>query len=186
MSIMNGRTHLAAWVSVETKQRFSAMAQQLGLTESALLKRMVDLTLQGTRVADTAFPTPPEKVARDARLYVRLRPDDRMLLRERATARGMPAATYVSMLVRAHLHAIAPLPDRELAELERAVTGLGAVGRNLNHIARVALQTASAGGVSVTDLMSLLRACEALRAHVKGLITANNRAWETGSAEASR
>jgi hypothetical protein len=68
MSIMNGRTHLAAWVSVETKQRFSAMAQQLGLTESALLKRMVDITLQGARVADTAFPTPPEKVARGAPL----------------------------------------------------------------------------------------------------------------------
>jgi hypothetical protein len=71
---MNGRTRLAAWVSVETKQRFGAMARQLGLTESALLKRMVDLTLQGTRVAETPFPTPPEKVARDARLYVRLRP----------------------------------------------------------------------------------------------------------------
>jgi Mobilization protein NikA len=183
---MNGRTHLAAWVSVETKQRFGALAQQLGLTESALLKRMVDLTLQGTRVADTPFPTPPEKVARDARLYVRLRPEDHLLLRERATARGMPAATYVSMLLRAHLHAIAPLPDRELAELERAVGALGAIGRNINHIARAALQGGAAGAVSVTDLMSLLRACEALRAHVKRLITANNRAWETGNAEARR
>jgi hypothetical protein len=89
------------------------------------------------------------------------------------------------MLVRAHLHAVAPLPDRELAELERAVAALGAIGRNLNHIARVALRTGTAGGASVTNLVSLLRACEALRDHVKGLITANNRAWETGSAEAS-
>jgi hypothetical protein len=54
---MYGRTHLAAWVSVETKQRFGAMARQLGLTESALLKPMVDLTLQGTRVVETPFPT---------------------------------------------------------------------------------------------------------------------------------
>ena len=183
---MNGRTHLAAWVSVETKQRFGAMAQQLGLTESALLKRMVDLTLQGTRVAETPFPPPPEKVARDARLYVRLRPGDHLLLRERATARGMPAATYVSMLVRAHLRAIAPLPDREVAELERAVGALGVIGRNLNHIARAAVQGGSTTGASVADLMSLLRACEALRGHVKALITANNRAWESDNAETSR
>jgi DNA-binding Lrp family transcriptional regulator len=183
---MNGRTHLAAWVSVETKRRFGAMAQRLGLTESALLKRMVELTLRGTRLADTAIPTPPAKVARDARLYVRLRPGDHLLLRERATARGMPAATYVSVLVRSHLRAIAPLADRELAELERAVGALGAIGRNLNHIARAALQGRSTSGASVDDLMSILRACEALRSHVKGLITANNRAWESDNAQPSR
>lgn len=161
------------------------MAQELGLTESALLKRMVELTLQGTRVADVSIEK-PAKVARDARLYVRLRPGDHVLLRERATGRGMPAATYVSMLVRAHLRAIAPLPDREVAELERAVGALGSIGRNLNHIARAGLQGGSTSGASVADLMSLLRACEALRGHVKALITANNRSWESDNAEASR
>jgi predicted DNA binding CopG/RHH family protein len=49
---------------------------------------------------------------RGARLTIRLVPEDRLLLCERAAARGMPAATYVSSLVRAHLRTLAPCPRR--------------------------------------------------------------------------
>jgi hypothetical protein len=185
-SIMNGSTHLSTWVSIETKQRFGAMALQLGLSESALLKRMVDLAIQSTHVADTAPLTSEQKVSRESRLYVRLRPEDHLLLRERATGRGMAAATYTSMLLRAHLRALAPLPHQELAELQRAVSALGQLGRNINQIARVAVQTGNASGPSVADLRAILRACEALRDHVKGLIRANVASWETGNAEANR
>ena len=59
--------------------------------------------------------------ARDSRLYVRLRHEDRLLLRERAAARGMAAATYVSVLVRSHLRNLAPLPKEELLALKRSV-----------------------------------------------------------------
>ena len=52
-----------------------------------------------------------EKVSRDARLSVRLAPEDRILLSGRATARGMPSATYVSVLVRSHLRNLAPAPQ---------------------------------------------------------------------------
>ena len=52
---------------------------------------MVDLTLQGTRVTDTEFPTPPEKVGRDARFYVRLRPGDQLLSRMRGAEAGVRA-----------------------------------------------------------------------------------------------
>jgi len=45
------------------------------------------------------------------------------------------------MLVRSHLRNVPPLPDRELTELRNAVGALGAVGRNLNQIVRVAHQT---------------------------------------------
>jgi hypothetical protein len=183
---MNGSTHLSTWVSIETKQRFGGMAQQLGLSESALLKRMVDLAIQSTHVADTAPLASEQKVSRESRLYVRLRPEDHLLLRERATGRGMAAATYTSMLLRAHLRALAPLPHQELAELQRAVSALGQLGRNINQIARVAVQAGNASGPSVADLRAILRACEALRDHVKGLIRANVASWETGNAEANR
>jgi len=43
------------------------------------------------------------------------------------------AATYVSVLVRAHLRQLAPLPDRELSALRSTVNELAALGRNLKH-----------------------------------------------------
>jgi Bacterial mobilisation protein (MobC) len=184
---MKGSTHLSTWVSTETKQRFGAFAAHLGLSESALLKRLVELNLQGTRVVEMSTTGPaPETPSRDSRVYLRLRPEDHLLLSERATGRGMAAATYASFLLRAHLRAVTPIPDRELAELKRSVAALGMIGRNLNQIARVANQTERVNGPSVGDLRQLLRACEVLRDHVKGLIRANTDSWETGYAEAHR
>lgn len=51
----------------------------------------------------------------------------------------MPTATYSSFPMRSHLRALAPLPDRELTALTMAIAELGAIGRNLNRVARVAL-----------------------------------------------
>jgi len=163
------------------------IAQEHQLTESALLKRLVETALLQTAGMTTlAVSKSVEPVMRGARLYVRLRPEDHVLLRERATGRAMAAATYASFLLRAHLRAVAPLPDRELAELKRSVAELGAIGRNLNQIARVANQTGRMNGPTGQDLRALLRACEALRDHVKGLIRANSASWATGYAQACR
>lgn len=107
-----------------------------------------------------------------------------MLLRERATSREMAAATYASIVLRAHLRRTAPVPDRELLALKRSVAELGAIGRNLNQIARIASQSGRLAGPSTQDLQALLRACAALRDHVKELIKANIASWETGHAEA--
>src|SRR6202035_225076 len=174
-------------VTPQTKIRLRVLAQERQLTESALLKRLVETALLHTAgMATLAMSQPVEPVSRGARLYVRLRPEDHVLLRERAAGRAMAAATYASFLLRAHLRAVAPIPERELAELKRAVAELGAIGRNLNQIARVAHQTGRANGPTGQDLRALLRACEALRDHVKGLIRANGASWESGYDEACR
>jgi hypothetical protein len=175
-------THLATWVTSETKQRFGALARMQELSESALLKRLVVLTLQSTSVAGLdARPT--RRTARDARLCVRLRPDDQRLLSERAAARSMAPATYVSVLVRAHLHELAPLPKDELLALKRSVAELGAIGRNLNQIAKVA-NSGARTAPGRDDLRAMLKVCEGLRDHVKLLIKANISSWETGDAKA--
>ncbi|MEJ1962926.1 MAG: plasmid mobilization relaxosome protein MobC [Gammaproteobacteria bacterium] len=164
-----------------------ALAQQRRLSDSAFLQKLVELALlQHTGVSEAQLTQPVVQVARGARLYVRLREDDHLLLRERAEGRGLAAATYASMVLRAHLRGLAPLPDRELAELKRAVAALTAIGRNLNQIARVANQSGKSETPTTTDLRALLRALEGLRDHVKGLIRANVLSWETGRAEADR
>lgn len=180
---MSGSTHLSTWVSAETKQRFGVVAAQLGLSESAFLKRLVELNLQSTQAAAVTVPELPARSARGARFSVRLRPDDRLLLAERAAARGIATATYVSIVLRTHLRGVSPFPERVLVDLKRSVAELGAIGRNLNQIARVASQTGRAGGPSSQELHALLRACTALRDHFKELIRANVASWESGHVE---
>jgi hypothetical protein len=114
---------------------------------------------------------------------VRLVPDDGLLLRERAAARGMPAASYVSTLVRSHLRSLAPLPDRELEALRSAVTQLAAIGRNLNAMARTVLAGGTAAGLTQEHLRLMIRVSESMRDHVKGLIHANVVSWEAGHAK---
>jgi hypothetical protein len=109
------------------------------MSDSALLKRLVELMLRSTSAIDTAAtPRADARAARVSRMTVRLRPDDQILLRERATARGMPAATYISVLTRAHLRSLSPLPKEALLAIRRTVSELGSIGRNLNQIARAA------------------------------------------------
>jgi GNAT superfamily N-acetyltransferase len=178
---------IAARVSQEVKAQFAHLAKRQEISESALLKRLIDVALLGvTDATDSARAMPVEPIQRPARLYVRLRLEDHTLLHERARGRGIAAATYASILIRAHLRGLIPLPERELAEVKRAVASLGMVGRNLNQIARIANQTGKIEGLSVADLLTLMRALEGLRGHIKELIRVNSESWETGNVEASR
>ena len=186
MALMAASPCIQCRVTSETKLGLRALAGRQGLTQSALLKRLVETALQIAGSSDVAIGAPIEPAGRDARVYVRLRPDDHVLLRERAATRGMASATYVSILVRAHLRALTPLPDRELAELKRSLAEVGFIGRNLNQLARVANQTGHVAGPNVAELRSMLRALEGLRDHFKGLIIANLKSWETGHVPSSR
>jgi hypothetical protein len=141
--------------------------------------------LQMATDAKIADGTASKKIARDARLYVRLAPEDRILLSDRAMARGLPSATYVSVLVRSHVRNLAPLPRQELLALKRSVAELGAIGRNLNQIARAANQGVKPAGPGREDLKAMLRVAEGLRDHVKALLRANQISWEQGHAETS-
>jgi hypothetical protein len=172
-------------IDPQIKLRLQAIAVQRGLTESAVLKRLV-IGVIGMAPASDAKVLAVEPIGPRARAYVRLRRSDHALLRERAAARGLASATYVSMLVRSHLRNVPPLPDRELTELRNAVGALGAVGRNLNQIVRVAHQTGRVEGLTTADLRAMLAAFEKLRARFKGLIDANIASWETDDAKASR
>ena len=123
---------VAARVTPEVKTLLRALAEREQITESALVRQLLEVMLR--RSAIEGFPKLDalEKVSREARLTVRMEPDDRMLLCQRAAARNMRSATYVAVLVRSHLRALAPLPKEELSALKRSVAELGAIGRNLN------------------------------------------------------
>ena len=175
---MSNNLHLMAWVSRDTKDRFAALARLQNTSESALLKRLVEASL-GPSAPSTVI-APPEPVRPSGRISVRLPNDDFLLLRERAAARGLPAATYISYLVRSHLRRLAPLPDAELKALKHAIGEISAVGRNLNQIARAVNAGEGVNGPNRADLQALLRACTGLRDAVKDVVNRNLSSWEAG------
>ena len=177
---------LKARISPETKRLVQAAAGEQLVTESMWLKRLVIEALRAAPIPSKGALTKRGNdplAARGARLYVRLRHEDRLLLRERANARGLPPATYVSVLVRTHLRDLAPLPKEELVALKRSVAELSAIGRNLNQIARTANQGGRVAGSQRDELQAFLKVCEALRDNVKTLIKANLCSWAVGYAE---
>jgi hypothetical protein len=174
---------IAARVSSDTKLRLRAYAEREQLSESAILKRLVLLLLQKANDGVSLESQEAFRPVRDGRVTIRLRAEDQMLLQARAASRGMPAATYVSVLTRAHLRNLAPLPKEELLALNRAISELGRIGRLLNPIARAAHQGERVSGPSRNGFLALLKICEALRDHVKGLLRANLAAWRQGYTE---
>lgn len=174
---------IAARFSLETKARFRRLAEQQQMTESGLLKRLVDSAVRGVGDIDADVLKSSGRRLRGSRTNVRLHPADKLLLSERAASRQMAVATYISVLVRAHLRNLSPLPKAELLALKQSVAEIGAIGRNLNQLTRLAHQ--GAGGPTRGDLLAILKACEALRVHTKDLVKANARSWRTGDEDSS-
>lgn len=181
---MNADQFIGIRVPAATKAAFGAMARQQGMTDSALLRRMIEQSLRSAgAVGDTGVIAGERPAGPVYRLSVRLRVEDQLLLRERAAARGVAPATYVSVLTRSHLRSLAPLPKEELLALRRSIAELGAIGRNLNQIARAANQGGRPDGLGQQEVRIMLRVCEGLRDHVKALLHANLKAWGQGHAD---
>lgn len=194
MVSMDATSFLKTRIPAEVKARVQSAAAQAYLTEAAWFRRAVDreLRTQGAidpDVGSVAFNDRRCKRTagrRKTRIYLRLRFDDRIILQERAAARGMPVATYSSVLLRAHIRNLNPLPRSELEVLKETLTELGAIGRNLNQIARATNRGHTASSSGRADLEALLKVCEAMRGHVKDLLNANLRSWAVGYADDRR
>jgi hypothetical protein len=164
-------------VTPDVKARVADLLAAELLSEAVWLRRLIVQELKRAH-SPSDFTAVHGRCARQrlpARLNVRLPADDRLLLDERAAARGMASGTYVSWLVRAHLKSQPPLPKAELSTLRRAVAELGAIGRNLNQLARAANSGATPGARD--EFKAILKICEALRDHTKDLIKANRASW---------
>jgi hypothetical protein len=179
---MTAEAFIQCRVTPAMKTLVRALAEREQITESALVKQLLEVVLR--TAALQGFPNLEmlDKPNRDARLYVRLDPEDRMLLTSRASERGMRAATYVSVLVRSHLRKLTPIPKDELAALKESIAELRAIGNNLNQIAR-AIHYGKEAVPGRQELQAMLRVAEGLRDHFKALLIANEKSWEQGHAE---
>ena len=164
-------------VTSEVKALVRRLAEREGINESTLVKQLLEVVVRTSALTDPPAPMAPDKVNRGARLYVRLAAEDWRLLKERSSARDMPSATYVALLVRSHLRGAAPLPKAEYLALRQSVLELTAMGRNLNQIARAMNQCGRPPLPGRPEVGAMLKLAEGMRDHFKGLLKANERSW---------
>ncbi len=179
--LTTSNTHLQTWVSREFKEHFARVAKAQGLSESALLRRLLENLVVPAAMPDDVVITPVEELPSARRVSVRLRADDLLLLRERAKARGLPDE---------HVHFLfgpIALDERrrrcrteELAALKRSVAEIGAIGRNINQIARAVNQQQWPSGPDPAVLSEMIRVLTTMRAQIKALINANLASWDSG------
>jgi hypothetical protein len=185
ITVMTSDAFIICRVTSETKARVRALAARDGIGESTLIKQLLDVVLRTTSVDGLPPPAAPVRAGEVERLNVRLAPEIGRLLRERARARQMASATYASSVLRSHLLGAAPLPKAEYLALTRSVAELRAIGRDLNQIAR----TMNSGGrhsiPGREEVGAMLKIAVALRDHIRALLEANARSWDTGHATAS-
>jgi hypothetical protein len=187
---------LKARVSPQIKRQARAIAERDFMTEAAWLKRLVIREIRACEAAnDDGGELHRENEihrSREARgskgscnpVYVRFRDEDRLLLDARAVARGMRPATYVSVLTRAHLRYLTPLPKEEYLALKRCIAVLESIGRNINQIAKAANQGGRMPDSAGAEFRAMLKICVALRDNTKLLLKANEVSWETGHVQA--
>jgi hypothetical protein len=72
------------------------------------------------------------------------------------------------------------LPHLELAVLKRSVAEIGAIGRNINQIARAVNQQQWPSGPDPAALSEMSRVLTVMRAQIKALINANLSSWDSG------
>ena len=183
--ILTADTYITCRVTSQTKARVRALAQREGIKESTLVKQLLDMVLRTSTYEAVPEPLASERMNGAVRLNVRLELDIGRLLKERARGRGMASATYLSSLARAHLLGAAPLPKAEYLALKQAIEQLAAIGRNLNQIARVMNEGGKPTPPGLEEVMAMLKVSEALRDHIRALLNANSRSWESGHAERS-
>ena len=171
-------------VTPEVKTLLRAIAEREQISESALVRQLVETMLRVQVKAGMPALAEVEKDSRDARVYVRLEESVRVQLMKRALERGMPSATYLAALAKSHLVGGAPLPKEELLALKRSIAELKAIGRHLNQIARALNQDGRAAGPGRPEVQAMLKVASGLRDHFKALLAANERSWRTDAEKA--
>ncbi len=180
MTSDSSSTVLATRLQPEVRARFATLSAMHGLTESALLAKLIGEVLRAnTAPSADALPV-VERVALsdDERVTLRLRKGDRGRALALAEARGVKPGTYLTLLIHNHVNEADVLPAYELDILKSSTARLAALGRDLRAFA--APNTLSAEDLSaLRDLMEQLRREVATaREAASDVVKRNLQSWE--------
>ena len=165
----------------EKKAQFGALAARRGLSEAGLLRQLIASVL-ATSAVDPATEALCPDAGETNSFRIWLRPGDGKLLRARARQREMSYSAYVAALIRAHLRADPPMPLNELAQLERSLAEVSAMGRRLAQNAVIAGQGEGADLGMLTELAAVRQALEELRQTLREVVKVSRISWESPDA----
>lgn len=166
---------IAAQCSESTKSRFRALAERHGMSESALLRKIVEQVLAGNEKPLDMERFGGPRSGHTGQLRLRLRPKEVAAIRALAKPAGQSAQGWVVSQLRHRLEGAVPFAREELDVMRDAVREIGGVGRNLNTITRHLLRS----GQFLADqleLGALSKAVERIRREMIATLTrANHR-----------
>ena len=181
---MTTSARLLTSVPPEERERFTALAEDQGVSVSRLLAGLVHKAVRETpeakieRLRESARQgkAPAEKYT------VRLTSVDGARLEERAQRRSVTASGYVAHLLRAHLRASPPMPYGEFQEIKRVVNELAGIRAELSRL------TEGIPGYEIEEglkqsVVRLLPALRGIREQIQSALVINSRSWEAPDAE---
>ena len=118
-----------------TKTAFVGLAEREGMSESALLRRIVGHVIASNPGAKRSRTQKPVENVSD-RVHVRLTTTERKAAQRLADAEGRTLAQWVRALVRSATRTAVPFNASELEGLREVLAIVGPLARNLNVITR--------------------------------------------------
>lgn len=161
------------------KAAFTACAKRKGLTPSALLRDLVLSEISKARGTEQVQLSGDEMPERSA-LFLRLPLPLKVAATKRAKTKGMSVAKWATSLIQSHLSREPVVTDREVIALNAVSRELGAIGRNVNQIAK-ALNSAIDGiersRVDLGELEKLSKSIELSRKVIRALVIKSQQSW---------
>jgi hypothetical protein len=165
-------------VSPATQQRIRDAARAKMVTESVWLRQCIERALADT----VSEPVPAQSVAEPpagaSRISIRIHFADGQLLKAVAQSRGLPTASYVSLLVRAYLHGYAPVPPEELRALRESTEHIGRITRYLTQLDAFIRRAQSLPPNLAQNVENMLRLNLTLGHWLRDYIRSNIKSWE--------
>ncbi|WPH19850.1 hypothetical protein [Variovorax paradoxus] len=180
---------IATRVSPETRAHFVALAARHP-SASSLLAKMVDEVLKTN--GENSLVSSGQRPAGESenrpgvadRITLRLHRVDRALAAQRARARGMKTASYLTLLIHNHVRDAAVLPANELDHIKVTAARLAALGRQLRMFGMPNTLPAPVAPDLSEAIASVRREVEVAREATAALVRRNLISWETGGRSA--
>lgn len=170
---------LQARIEPGDKARFVALAKRRGVKPADLLRKLVLAEISSKQGAEQVQLSGEEMPERSA-LFLRLPLPLKVAATKRAKTKGMSLAKWATSLIQSHLSREPVVTDREVIALNAVSRELGAIGRNVNQIAK-ALNSAIDGiersRVDLGELEKLSKSIDLSRRVIRALVIKSQQSW---------
>jgi len=166
-------------VTPETKSRLSTIARGAGLTESHVIRKMIEDELGRTKEHRVAEHVPIADGSRRKQITLTVPTFIADLAVERSKQKGMSLSRWIACLIQSHVYQPPVLTTTELRILNESNRQIRAMGSNINQIAR----SFNSMNIDLRKLKDFYLVEKVLKENlevIRGLIRAANQSWGIG------